>query len=145
VSVLSNVKHERFAQALAKGASAAEAYVRAGYKPNDGNAIRLKGNERVAERVAELSERIAEKAEWSAVDRLRMLAEIANSTVREDPRIAVSAIAEANKMQGSHAPVRQDHLSSDGSMTPRPDHIIIEAAGDDGKDQLAGEIGPGIQ
>lgn len=106
--VLPNPRHESFAQALAKGKSAAEAYVAAGYKPNDGNAIRLKGNERVAERVTELSERIAEKAEWTAADRLRILSEIVDRAAREDPRVAVSAIAEANKMQGSHAPARTE-------------------------------------
>lgn len=30
-----------------------------------------------------------------------------------------------------------DHKSSDGSMTPKPDRIIIEAADDDGDDQAS--------
>jgi terminase small subunit-like protein len=58
---LNNPKHERFAQELAKGKSASQAYVDAGYSKNDGNAIRLKGNERVQARVKELQERVAEK------------------------------------------------------------------------------------
>ena len=33
---------------------------------------------------------------------------------------AVSAAAEINKMCGNHAPAKQDHMSSDGSMTPKP-------------------------
>lgn len=52
--VLSNPKHEHFAQLRAKGAAAAEAFVEAGYRPNRGNAVRLKTNERVEARVAEL-------------------------------------------------------------------------------------------
>jgi hypothetical protein len=32
---LKNARHERFAQELAKGASQAEAYARAGYKPSE--------------------------------------------------------------------------------------------------------------
>jgi phage terminase small subunit len=56
---LENQRHEKFAQALAQGMSAAEAYVSAGYAANDGNAIRLKGNERVQARVRELLDRAA--------------------------------------------------------------------------------------
>src|SRR5690242_2719587 len=63
--VLSNLKWELFAQELAKGKSAAEAYEIAGYKPNDGNCIRLKGNERVTARVAEIMNRAAVRTEIS--------------------------------------------------------------------------------
>jgi phage terminase small subunit len=59
--VLKNAKQERFCQELTKGRSASEAYVLAGYSKNDGNAIRLKGNEKVRARVKELQERMAEK------------------------------------------------------------------------------------
>lgn len=59
--VLSNPKHERYAQELAKGKSQVEAYELAGYKPNDGHAARLAGNGRVAARVSELMERAATK------------------------------------------------------------------------------------
>ena len=57
--VLPNPRHERFAQELAKGKSASEAYKLAGYKANDGNAATLKGNQRVLERVAELQKQAA--------------------------------------------------------------------------------------
>ena len=60
---LANQRHERFAQALAEGKTAAEAYVLAGYKANDGNASRLKGNERISARVQEIVGRAAERAE----------------------------------------------------------------------------------
>jgi hypothetical protein len=53
---LVNQRHERFAQGLAEGKSATEAYKNAGYAPNDGNAARLKSNERIKARVAELQE-----------------------------------------------------------------------------------------
>jgi hypothetical protein len=39
---LANQRHERFAQALAQGKTATEAYALAGYRANDGNASRLK-------------------------------------------------------------------------------------------------------
>lgn len=60
--VLTNPRWERFAQELAKGKSQAEAYETAGYEQNRGNATRLKANESVLKRVAELQSRTAERA-----------------------------------------------------------------------------------
>lgn len=60
MAILDNQRHERFAQALAAGKTADEAYQEAGYAPNRGNAIRLKTNESVAKRVEELKSRIAD-------------------------------------------------------------------------------------
>src|SRR5262249_29838368 len=60
---LANLRHERFAQALARGKTATEAYVLAGYKANDGNASRMKGNERISARVQEIVGHAAERAE----------------------------------------------------------------------------------
>jgi hypothetical protein len=54
---LENTRHEAFAQYLAEGCTAYEAYEKAGYRPNDGNAIRLKGNDRIKARVQELLHR----------------------------------------------------------------------------------------
>jgi phage terminase small subunit len=62
---LANQRHERFAQALAEGKTATEAYALAGYKANDGNASRMKGNERIWARVQEIVGRAAERAEVS--------------------------------------------------------------------------------
>lgn len=52
--VLTNPKQERFAQELAKGKSADEAYQLAGYKANRGNANTLKQNESILTRVSDL-------------------------------------------------------------------------------------------
>ncbi|QYJ00763.1 hypothetical protein KUV46_15750 [Thalassovita mediterranea] len=108
MTALKNGKWEKFAQGLAKGKTADEAYEAAGYKPNRGNAARLKANESILKRVAEIQERVSEKAEWSAADRLEALKRITERAEETDPRVAVSAIAEANKMQGSHAPAKQE-------------------------------------
>lgn len=104
--VLRNAKHEAFAQAVARGRSQEEAYTDAGFKPHRQNASRLMTNDDVRIRLDEIKNRIAEKAEWSSADRLLMLKQIAAASKGKDPRVAVSAIAEANKMQGSHAAVR---------------------------------------
>lgn len=110
---LKNPRHEAFAQALAAGETADAAYVTAGFKANRGNATRLKANESVKKRVEELQEAIAEEAIWDAADRLKMLKGIAYKAEKTEMRTAISAIAEANKMQGSHAPQKQEHDLTD--------------------------------
>lgn len=112
--VLKNARHETFAQELAKGKTADEAYQLAGFKPNRGNAARLNANESIRARVEELASRGAEKAEWTAADRLGALKSIFDKTATADPRVAISAIAEANKMQGSYAPEKREHSGPDG-------------------------------
>lgn len=52
--VLKNQRHERFAQELAKGAPAIEAYKKAGYRPDRGAASRLSSKVSVKARVQEL-------------------------------------------------------------------------------------------
>lgn len=61
--VLKNPRHEAFAQALAEQKTADEAYVLAGYAPGRGNATRLKLNDSIQKRVAELLEKVARKTE----------------------------------------------------------------------------------
>ena len=56
---LSNARHERFAQELAKGKSASEAYVSAGYEESRSAASRLSANVNVQARLDELKERAA--------------------------------------------------------------------------------------
>lgn len=65
MGVLSNPRHERFAQELAKGKTADEAYVLAGYQENRHNASRLKTTETIAARLDELLGKAAAKAQIS--------------------------------------------------------------------------------
>ena len=51
---LSNARHELFAQAVATGKTARQAYKEAGYKPHDGSASVLRNNPKVSHRIAEL-------------------------------------------------------------------------------------------
>jgi hypothetical protein len=60
---LRNSKRERFAQELAKGKTADEAYAEAGYKPNRHNAARLTTNEHIRVRVAAIQERASKSVE----------------------------------------------------------------------------------
>tara|TARA_R110000868_G_scaffold87274_3_gene244226 strand:- start:1825 stop:2427 length:603 start_codon:yes stop_codon:yes gene_type:complete len=63
---LPNHKHERFCQAIIKGATANEAYIEAGYASNRGNASALKCQESIKRRIAalqaQMAQRIIEKA-----------------------------------------------------------------------------------
>lgn len=61
MGALSNPKHERFAQELAKGTSAAKAYARAGYKGDRSHAARLASNGHIQARLGELQGKAAEK------------------------------------------------------------------------------------
>lgn len=139
MSLLSNPRHEAFAQALAKGKTADEAYALAGFKPNRGNATRLKANDSIQKRVQELQSRVAEKAEWSAADRLKSLRAIHDATEGQDPRTAIAAIAEANKMAGSYAPAKRELSGPGGGPIPVVD---LSKATDDQLATLEAFFGP---
>lgn len=105
---LKNARHEAFAQGLAKGLSAAEAYTKAGYQGDRTAASRLSTNVNVQRRVEEVKNRVAEKAEWTAAERLSSLRAIHDASLGNDRRTAIAAISEANKMQGSYAPAKTE-------------------------------------
>jgi hypothetical protein len=65
-SPLKNARHELFAQYVAQGKPASQAYQEVGYAYNEGNAIRLKAHERVRVRIAHLQAIIAQKATTEA-------------------------------------------------------------------------------
>lgn len=111
--VLKNARHEKFAQALASGKTATEAMEAAGLS-DPRNSTRLTKNDEIAARVEEIKSRASEKAEWSAADRLLSLKAIHDASANDDRRTAIAAIEEANKMQGSYAPSRQEHTGRGG-------------------------------
>lgn len=82
-AALSNARHEAFAQARAAGRTAEEAYAAAGYKPNRGNAARLKANESIARRVGELVAKGAQRAEATVARTLQELARLGFSDIRK--------------------------------------------------------------
>jgi hypothetical protein len=111
---LKNARQERFAQELAKGKSVDEAYAAAGYTPNRGNAARLKANEGVAARFAELQQRVAEKVVVTAAEIARQLdedREFARSN--KQSAAAVSATLGKAKLLGL-MPERHEHTGKNG-------------------------------
>lgn len=104
MAALANARHERFAQELAKGKTADEAYQEAGYAENRGNAVRLKANERVAARVAEIQERAALRTEISVATITERLLAIATKAEGKDeaPMLSVAraSLMDAAKLNG---------------------------------------------
>lgn len=99
--VLKNARHEKFAQSLAKGKTADEAYTDAGFKPNRGNATRLKANESIASRVAELQAKGAERTLVSLESITNELEEARKAAMAEkQTAAAVSASMGKAKLHG---------------------------------------------
>lgn len=108
---LANPRHERFAQELAKGRTATDAYEIAGYKPNDGNAATLKGNQRISDRVAELQNAASMRVEVTLASLLSELDEARELAMQiEQPAAAVSAIREKGVLAGIRVE-RQERLN----------------------------------
>jgi phage terminase small subunit len=81
--ILRNARHERFAQELAAGKTASEAYVLAGYKPNTGNAAALKGKQRISKRVDEILAK-RERVEQEGLERAIERSAISKESVLEE-------------------------------------------------------------
>ncbi|MFN3858128.1 MAG: terminase small subunit [Caulobacter sp.] len=146
---LKNGKHELFAQALAKGKSQTEAYSDAGYNPSRSAAARLAADVNICARVAELQNRIAARTEVTVAnitERLLKIADVAEKTgitvdgetgeakVSSSKHLTVAraALMDAAKLNGLVVE-KQDHSSSDGSMSPKP--TVIEFRSPDVADE----------
>ena len=91
--VLANPKHETFAQGLARGSSAAAAYVEAGYKENRQNAATLARKQHILTRVSELQE------EQLAIHQQATVQAAANAQVTIESLIAEAEAARAKAME----------------------------------------------
>lgn len=107
--VLGNAKHERFAQEIAKGNSAREAYKLAGYETKsdaatDANASRLLSTDKVKARVAEIQGKAAVRAEITVASITERLLAIAlkGETSTEAPLLSVAraSLMDAAKLNG---------------------------------------------
>lgn len=83
MTVLSNAKHELFAQELAKGETASAAYVTAGYQADDGNASKLANRPEVQARVQEITGAAAERAGVTTTQVFDELRKIAFADIRD--------------------------------------------------------------
>src|SRR5262245_51758913 len=131
---LRNPRHERFAKGLFEGLPASRAFAEAGYAPNDGNAIRLKGNERVKARLAELQGEAAANAKVTVQSICRELEEaigVARSKGQAQAMVSASALkAKLNGLMTERievgAPGEFDGLETKAEIADRFFAILIE-------------------
>lgn len=113
--ILENQRYELFAQELAKGKSATEAYVLAGYKPSRKNASRLRTKEDIAARVAELQTVAARSAEITIESICRELDE-ANTVAKERGQASAMVSASALRAKLAGLMVERVEVGSPGSF-----------------------------
>lgn len=115
-------KQENFAQCIADGMSQADAYrtaFDAGKMKAEtiyARASELMADGKVTGRVKELRERLTAKALWT---REQSVAALQNVLDDAPPAARVAAVRELNLMHGFNEPIKVDHTSSDGTMTPK--------------------------
>lgn len=104
MGALSNSRHERFAQALAKGLSQSEAYEDAGYKPSRSAAARLAADVNICERVSAIQNRAAERTEISVASITERLLAIATKAEKSGDapmlQAARASLMDAAKLNG---------------------------------------------
>jgi hypothetical protein len=135
--VLSNPRHEAFAQALARGLPATAAYVEAGYKANAGNACTLKSQQNISKRVVELQEEqlaIHQQATAAAalsaqvtIESLIAEAEAARAKAMSEKggaAAAVSALTAKAKLAGMWREKVDQHNT--GAVYERIERVIVE-------------------
>ena len=105
MSPLKNARHERFAQALAKGLNATQAYLEAGYEAQGNSAeaaaSRLLRDVKVQARLAEMQNKAAAKTEITVAKLTEMYLEdrkLARDNVQT--AAAVSAVTALGKLHG---------------------------------------------
>jgi hypothetical protein len=113
---LKNQRHERFALALFEGKPASTAYEEAGYRFNEGNCIRLKGNERVQARLAELQNEIAKKTEIT-VESICAELDPANAVAKERGQASAMVSASALRAKLAGLMVERVEVGSAGDFS----------------------------
>lgn len=123
-------KQEKFAQCVADGMSQAEAYrtafnVGANTKPETAikraNELMRKGD--VSGRVAELREKLTQKALWT---REMSVAALLGAYQEGNASAKVAAVKELNAMHGFNAAQKVDLTNSDGSLKPSVIQIVAK-------------------
>jgi hypothetical protein len=116
MAVLGNSRWERFAQGLAKGLTADEAYQRAGYKANRGNAATLKANQSILDRASELQGKAAAKVVTTVEDIARQLDED-RAFARESGKASAAVAATMGKAKVLGLVVEKHEFTGDVAFT----------------------------
>jgi hypothetical protein len=125
--VLENQRWELYAQHLAQGKTATEAYVLAGFRASRSNAARLKANERIIARVREIQQAAATSAEINIESVCRELdSAIAVAQSRGQANAMVSAAVLRAKLAGLLVDKSKIELNINNAtpMNASPDEIL---------------------
>ena len=147
--ILPNPKHEAFVQGLARGSSAAAAYVEAGYKENRHNAATLARKQHILTRIGELQDEqlaIHQQATAQAaanaqvtIESLIAEAEQARAKAMEEKggaAAAVSALIAKAKLAGMWRE-KVDQHSSGSIQYERLERVIVEHTSPDPAQSLS--------
>ena len=134
MGMLNRPQHEMFAQAIASGTTITEAYEKAGYPRNSGNASRLRLNERVDARITELmaqkvgAARLADlsAAERAGVDQFWVLRNLRTNAVMAMRRNDRAAAARSIELIGKHLGMFIDKKSIEISMVDDSDEYLAK-------------------
>lgn len=136
---LDNHRHELFAQELAKGVGQTEAYVNAGYKRNPSAATRLADDVKVCERVRELAERGAIRAEITRAELLEMFRSVfINANRDEQYSAAVAAADKLARLAGEYAAEKRELSGPNGGPIATADvssDRLVQALGELSQEQ----------
>ena len=103
---LKNPRHERFAQLLASGKTAADAYEEAGYRRDDGNSSRLSKREEITSRVQELTSKALDRERKVQAIATERCAVTRQSLIEKAQEICAKAI-EAGQLSAANAAVKE--------------------------------------
>jgi phage terminase small subunit len=131
MAVLENSRHEKFAQGLAQGMSAAEAYVYAGFNPNRGNASVLKRKESISKRVSELLQQEEDNAREANERVIERLAITKERVAAELAKIAFLDIRNAVRWGKSPVDTTAENASTNGLGIYPVELVPSESVGDD--------------
>jgi len=123
--ILRNQRHERFAQEIAQGKSAGEAYRLAGYRAANHSTEtagpRLSKNVQVQERIVELQQNVAQKAEIALETLVREAGQIQTAAMR------VKQYSAANGALKLKAELSGHYVQRKEDVTPRRSEAEIDA------------------
>jgi phage terminase small subunit len=111
--MLSNPRHERFAQALAAGKTADQAYQQAGYKPSRPHASRLATDGNVKARVAELQSRVVEGV---VLTRQWVIEKLIANARKADERQEGAVVNRALELLGKEIGMFVDRVEQDSNV-----------------------------
>ncbi len=132
MGVLVHLKHEAFAQEMAKGCSIFDAFVASGYPRRSGNASRLRVSERVDARITELvAQRAAEAqrqalgaAEKAGVDSYWVIRRLRTNSVLAARRGDTAASNRATELIGKHLGMFIDKKQIDINVVDDSDEYL---------------------